>query len=244
LAVIVPVYNEEGAIRDVINKWTKELLWLGIDFQIHVYNDGSRDNTLSILNQLASENKNVIVHDKLNSGHGPTIIQGYRDNSNAEWLFQIDSDDEIGTEAFGDLWVKRKRFQFLIGKRIRSRQPLTRKLISSISRITVSILYGNKVYDVNSPYRLMKTEVFKEIFYSLPDNMFAPNVVIAGAVSLFRLRCYEIPVQQHERVTGEVSIKKMKLLKAVLQSFYQTTIYRFKIKKNVLFYTVNLLKLV
>jgi len=231
----MPVYNEEGAIRDVINKWTKELLRLGIDFQIHVYNDGSRDNTLSILNHLASENKNVIVHDKLNSGHGPTIIQGYRENSNAKWLFQIDSDDEIGTESFGDLWVKRKRFQFLIGKRIRSRQPLIRKLISSISRIIVSILYGNKVYDVNSPYRLMKTEILKRIFFSLPDKMFAPNVVITGAVSLFRLRCYEIPVQQRERVAGEVSIKKMKLLKAVLQSFYQTITYRFKIKKNVLF---------
>jgi len=235
LAVVMPVYNEEGAIRDVINKWTKELLRLGIDFQIHVYNDGSRDNTLSILNHLASENKNVIVHDKLNSGHGPTIIQGYRENSNAKWLFQIDSDDEIGTESFGDLWVKRKRFQFLIGKRIRSRQPLIRKLISSISRIIVSILYGNKVYDVNSPYRLMKTEILKRIFFSLPDKMFAPNVVITGAVSLFRLRCYEIPVQQRERVAGEVSIKKMKLLKAVLQSFYQTITYRFKIKKNVLF---------
>ena len=231
----MPVYNEEGAIRDVINKWTKELLRLGIDFQIHVYNDGSRDNTLSILNHLASENKNVIVHDKLNSGHGPTIIQGYRENSNAEWLFQIDSDDEIGTESFGDLWINRKKFQFLIGKRISSQRPLTRKLISSISRIIVAILYGNKVYDVNSPYRLMKTEALKKIFFSLPDNMFAPNVVIAGAVSLSRLRCYEIPVQQRERVTGEVSIKKMKLLKAVMQSFYQTISYRFKIKKNVLF---------
>jgi glycosyltransferase involved in cell wall biosynthesis len=231
----MPVYNEEGAIRDVIDKWTKEFFRLGIDFQIHAYNDGSRDNTLCILNHLASENNNVIVHDKLNSGHGPTIIQGYRENSNTEWLFQIDSDDEIGAESFGDLWVNRNRFQFLIGKRIRPQQPLTRKLISSISRIIVELLYGNKVYDVNSPYRLMKTEALKKIFFSLPDNMFAPNVVIAGAVSLSRLRCYEIPVQQRERVTGEVSIKKMKLLKAVLQSFYQTITYRFKMKKNVLF---------
>jgi len=235
LAVVMPVYNEEGAIRDVTNKWTKELLRLGIDFKIHAYSDGSRDNTLSILNHLAIENKNVIVHDKLNSGHGPTIIQGFRENSNAEWIFQIDSDDEIGTESFEDLWKNRKRFQFLIGQRIRSRQPLTRKLISSISRIIVKILYGNKVYDVNSPYRLMKTEAFKKTFFSLPNNMFAPNVVIAGAVSLSHLRCYEIPVQQRERVTGEVSIKKMKLLKAALRSFHQTIAYRFKIKKDILF---------
>ena len=231
LAVVMPAYNEEAVICDVINKWTKELLRLKIDFQIHVYNDGSRDNTLSILNHLANENKNVIVHNKFNSGHGPTIIQAYRENSDAEWLFQIDSDDGIDTESFEDLWENRKSFQFLIGKRIRSRQALTRKLISSISRIIVSILYGNTVYDVNSPYRLMKTESLKEILFSLPDNMFAPNVAIAGAVSLFNLKCYEISVNQRERVIGEGSLKRIKLLKAVLQSFYQTIMYRFKIKK-------------
>jgi len=231
----MPVYNEEVVIRDVINKWTKELLRLEIDFQIHVYNDGSRDNTLSILNRLANENKNITVHDKLNSGHGPTIIQGYRENSDAEWLFQIDSDDGIGIESFEDLWEKRKRFQFLIGKRIRSRQALPRKLISILSRVIVSILYGNKIYDVNSPYRLMRTESLKKIIFSLPDNMFAPNVSITGTVSLFNLKCYEISVQHRERVTGEGSIKRIKLLKAVLQSFYQTIIYRFKIKKYFLF---------
>ena len=235
LAVVMPAYNEEAVICDVINKWTKELLRLKIDFQIHVYNDGSRDNTLSILNHLANENKNVIVHNKFNSGHGPTIIQAYRENSDAEWLFQIDSDDGIDTESFEDLWENRKSFQFLIGKRIRSRQALTRKLISSISRIIVSILYGNKVYDVNSPYRLMKIESLKKILFSLPNNMFAPNVAITGAVSLLNIKCYEISVHQRERVAGEGSLKRIKLLKAVLQSFYQTIVYRFKIKKHFLF---------
>ena len=231
LAVVMPVYNEERVIRDVIIKWVKELLRLDIDFQIHVYNDGSKDNTLSILNHLANENKNIIVHNKSNSGHGPTIIQGYLENSNAEWLFQIDSDDGIDTESFEDLWLNRNRFHFLIGKRIRSHQAFTRKLISSISRIIVSILYGNKIYDVNSPYRLMKTESIKNILFSLPDNMFAPNVAIAGVVSLLNLKCYEISVHQRERVSGEGSLKRKKLLKAVLQSFYQTIIYRFQIKK-------------
>lgn len=235
LAVVMPVYNEEGAIHGVINKWTQELLRLGIDFKIHAYNDGSRDNTLSILNRIANENKNVMVHDKLNSGHGPTIIQGYRENSDAEWIFQIDSDDEIGTESFESLWKNRERFEFLIGRRVRANQPLTRKLISSMSRIIVKILYGDKVYDVNSPYRLMKTKAFTKVFFSLPNGMFAPNVVIAGVVSLFHFNCYEIPVQQRERVTGEVSIKKMKLLKAALQSFQQTIAYRFKIKRDNLF---------
>ena len=46
LAVIIPVYNEEGAIAKVINKWNTELLKTRINFKIYVYNDGSKDNSL------------------------------------------------------------------------------------------------------------------------------------------------------------------------------------------------------
>ena len=229
LAVVMPVYNESGIISEVINKWIKTLKALDIEFEIHAYNDGSKDQTLKILNQLALENKRLIVHDKLNSGHGPTIIHAYRENSDAEWIFQTDSDDEIDPEQFEDLWGNRGHYDFLIGRRVRSKQPLARKLISIASRAIVRIFYGPKVHDVNSPFRLMRSKAFKALFLSLPEDMFAPNVVVSGLVSLYNLRAYEIAVQQKERKTGEVSIKKFKLIKAALKSSLQTITYRLKL---------------
>ena len=229
LAVVMPVYNEAGIISEVINKWIKTLKGLDIDFEIHAYNDGSKDHTLKILNQLGLENKGLIVHDKLNSGHGPTILLAYRENSDAEWIFQTDSDDEIGSEQFEKLWRNRGHYDFLIGRRVRSQQPLARKLISVASRAIVQMLYGSRVYDVNSPFRLMRSKAFKDLFQSLPQDMFAPNVVISGLVSLYQLRAHEIPVPQKERTTGEVSIKKVKLIKSALKSFLQTINYRFKL---------------
>ena len=229
LAVVTPVYNEAEIISEVINKWVKTLKKFDIEFQIHAYNDGSKDNTLQVLSKLAAENEKLIVHDKLNSGHGPTILQAYRENSDAEWIFQTDSDDEIDPGQFEDLWRNREHYDFLIGRRIRSQQPLARNLISIASRAIVRIFYGSKVYDVNSPFRLMRSKVFKNLFLSLPEDMFAPNVVISGMVSLYNLRANEIPVQQKERTTGEVSIKKLKLIKAALKSFLQTITYRFKL---------------
>lgn len=228
LNVVMPVYNEAGIISEVINKWVKTLKKLDIVFQLHAYNDGSKDNTIQILYQLAQENKNLIVHDKLNSGHGPTILQAYRENSDGDWIFQTDSDDEIDSEEFDNLWRNRDNYDFLIGGRVRSRQPLARKLISIASRLIVRIFYGSKVYDVNSPFRLMRTKAFDNLFLLLPENMFAPNVVISGMVSLYNLRAYEIPVQQKGRTTGEVSIKKLKLIKAALKSSLQTITCRFK----------------
>jgi glycosyltransferase involved in cell wall biosynthesis len=229
LAVVMPVYNEAGIISEVINKWIKKLKGLDIEFEIHAYNDGSKDQTLKILNQLALENKRLIVHDKLNSGHGPTILQAYRENSDAEWIFQTDSDDEIDSDQFEDLWRNKEDYDFLIGRRVYSGQLLARKLVSIASRAIVRIFYGSKVYDVNSPFRLMRSKAFKNFFLSLPEKMFAPNVVISGIVSLYHLRAYEIPVQKKKRTTGEVSLKKLKLIKAALKSSLQTITYRFKL---------------
>ena len=232
LTVVMPVYNEAGIISKVINKWVKNLKELDIEFEIHAYNDGSKDNTLQILNKLVLENKNLIVHDKLNSGHGPTILQAYRENSDADWIFQTDSDDEIGPEQFEELWRSRDNYDFLIGRRVRSQQPLARKLISIASRTIVRTFYGSEVYDVNSPFRLMRSKTFRDLFLSLPKDMFAPNVVISGMASLYNLRVKEILVQQKERTTGEVSIKKLRLIKAALKSFLQTITYRFKLKAS------------
>ena len=54
---------------------------------------------------------------------------------------------------------------------------------------------------------------------------FAPNVIISGMAAKKHLRCYEIRVPQHERITGEVSIKKWKLFKAAVRSFVQTIVF-------------------
>ncbi|MEW5818725.1 MAG: glycosyltransferase family 2 protein [Cyanobacteriota bacterium] len=229
LNLVIPVYNEQEAIGNVLEKWSEELDRLSINYKIHVYNDGSKDKTLDILNKISCKLKNVIVHDKLNSGHGPTILLGYRENSNSRWLFQIDSDDEFGPDDFEKLWKERENYDFLLGRKKESDAPLPRKIVSLISRLTVWILYGRGVYYVNSPYRLMRCEKFKDYYSKIPEDTFAPNVILTGIASNKKFRIYEIPVSYKLRTTGEVSIKKWKLFKVAARSFMQTIMFRFKI---------------
>jgi len=226
LVVIMPVYNEENAISDVISKWTKELNRIGMNYQIHVYNDGSNDRTLEILNEVASNNQILTVHDKENTGHGTTILKAYRENISKDWIFQTDSDDEMSPEYFKYLWEKREDYDFLIGKRNNRTQATPRKIISFISRITVRLFYGKGIWDVNSPYRLMRISKLKDIILNIPKDTFAPNVIISGMVCMKKLKVLEIPVPHQNRQTGEVSIKKFKLLKAAFKSYFQTIKYR------------------
>lgn len=230
LAIIMPVYNEEGAIEKVIEKWVAELDKLNIDYNIFAYNDGSKDNTANILERISQKYNKVVAVNKENSGHGPTILKGYRDNSeNFNWLFQLDSDDEICPEGFSNLWNKRNEYDFLVGIRDGRLQPLPRKIISLVSRFCIKIFYGKGPWDVNSPYRLMRTEKFKELYVKIPEGTFAPNVIISGFVAKKELKFFETTVPCGERQTGEVSIKKWKLFKAAAKSFWQTISFSFEI---------------
>ncbi len=226
----MPVYNEEECIRDVVNSWLGTLQGLGIDFQMIVINDGSRDNTIKSL-EAFRDNPRIEVINKPNSGHGPTILMGYRIAvKKAEWVFQTDSDDEMKPEYFHLLWEKRDDYDALFGRREGRRQNLSRRIITLVSRLTIGLLYGKGVRDVNTPYRLMRSKFLSRIIDKLPDNIFAPNIIISGAFSRAHLRILNIPIPHLPRQTGKVSIIKLKLVKAAMKAFMQTMKYRVKIE--------------
>ena len=226
LAVIIPVYNEHQIIGQVINDWNEALKQLSISYEIHVYNDGSKDNTLDVLQSFAAKYPNLKIHDKTNSGHGSTILTGYRENLHAEWIFQVDSDNEISATFFKEFWDQREDYDFITGTRQHHNRPFVRKVISYISLLLVSVFYGKGIKDVNVPYRLMRSTKFVTFFNTIPPDTFAPNVIISGCAVRNHLRVKQIPISSHLRETGEVSIKKWKLFKVALKSFIQTIRYR------------------
>lgn len=231
LAIIIPVYNEEEIVENVINKLSFELQKLNINYKIFAYNDGSKDNSKIILEKLAKENDNLVIINKPNSGHGHTILKGYKENvSHFTWLFQIDADNEMGSEHFKDIWEKRKDYDFLIGIRDGRVQVLSRKLVSSFSRLITKLFWGNGPWDVNCPYRLLRAEKFINLFNQLPENTFSPNLIISGYVAKKNLKVYEQKIPCRERQTGVVSLQKMKLLKTAFVSLWQTIIFSFIVK--------------
>ena len=234
LCVVMPVYNEQDAVAPVLKKWSASLNALGIDYESRPYNDGSKDNSLAVMRKAAERLASVKVKDKPNGGHGNTILTGYREAAadGFGWIFQIDSDDEMGPEKFYELWTRRDDYDFLVGIRDGRKQALPRKIISFVSRLCVRMFYGKGVWDVNTPYRLMRVSAFRDFYAQIPLTTFAPNVILSGLAARHKLRCFETRVPQHDRTTGEVSIKKWKLLKAAAKSFWQTI--RFAISFNTL----------
>lgn len=222
LALVLPVYNEQDCIVEVIRSWRDILFSLGIDFRIIVLNDGSRDLTGERLRSFSEEPRIEIV-EKTNSGHGPTILMGYnRAVTMADWVFQCDSDDEMSAVHFPNLWYSRDRYDAVFGYREGRIQGISRGMISAVSRITVRILFSSGVHDVNTPYRLMRSEILESILERIPGNTFAPNVIISGVLTRARLRILNLPVPHKGRRTGKATIVKWRLWRAAFRSFVET----------------------
>lgn len=233
LALVMPVYNEEACIVAVVESWHAELTRLGINFLIIVLNDGSRDATQERLAQFVG-NPRIQIINKANSGHGPTILEGYqRAVEQAQWVFQIDSDDEMTAEHFESLWNKREGYVALFGCRLGRQQNPGRSLISAISRMSVSLLYGSGVHDVNTPYRLIRSGLLKQIVLTIPAATFAPNILISGVLAASRLPICNLPVPHEGRKSGQVSMVKWRLFKAAVRSLLQTVVFRYTLYRSI-----------
>jgi glycosyltransferase involved in cell wall biosynthesis len=193
-----------------------------LDFALLVLNDGSKDGTARAL-EAFQDDPRVRVINKQNSGHGPTILAGYRIAvEEADWVFQCDSDDEMKPAHFAKLWDKRAKYDALFGVRVHREQEAARKLLSAGSRMAVRLLFGRGVRDVNTPYRLMRASALRPIVRAIPDDTFAPNILISGVFSRGRNRIYNALVPHENRKTGTASLTSSKVWKVAWKSLRQT----------------------
>ena len=229
LIAVIPVYNEDEIIEKVLIDWLNVFKNLGIDFEIHVYNDGSIDNTFGKLTNFSEIHPEIIVHNKQNTGHGPTLALAYKENiNNTEWLFQADSDNEISPAYFEKLWNERNKADILVGKRIYKNKSLSRIFITFVAGVLVKALFGFGINDTNVPFRLLKSDKFKEFFRYLPEKTMVPNILMSGYACFHKYKIIEIPVHYTLRQTGTCSIKGLKLFKTAFNALINVITYRLK----------------
>jgi dolichol-phosphate mannosyltransferase len=230
LVVVMPVYNEEGCIATVVRSWLMELEQLGINAQLRVLDDGSTDSTPGVLRVFERDPRVAIVR-KPNSGHGPTILLGYRAASrDAVWVFQVDSDGELDPADFAPLWRARRDYDGVFGVRMNRAQSVARRALSVASRAAVRWLFGSGVTDVNAPFRLMRATVLADLVERIPPSTFAPNVIIAGEYGRRGLRVLNMPVTHRPRRTGTSSVASLRLLRLAARSMRETIRYRLALR--------------
>lgn len=104
LSIIVPVYN----VAELIKKCVDSLLCQDIpseEYEILLINDGSTDNSLQIIENLARKHSNIKVYSKPNGGQSSARNWGLR-HALGKYIWFVDSDDFIETNVLGKVLGK------------------------------------------------------------------------------------------------------------------------------------------
>jgi glycosyltransferase involved in cell wall biosynthesis len=221
------VYNEANRITVVVDAWVNEMNSLGILYEINVYDDGSTDDTLTVLENFAQHVSGVRITSHANRGHGPTVHQGYSE-ARGVWVFQTNGDGEMSPESFRRLWSHRDKYDLLLGCRTGRHFSLARLIITAVSRLTVWLLFGRAIKDVNSPYRLIRRSSLKEILQYIPADAAAPNVLMSGYAARLRLKVFECRVPQRSRAIANRLLPSWRFCRVAAAAFRQTIAAAFR----------------
>jgi glycosyltransferase involved in cell wall biosynthesis len=157
LSLIIPVYNEAGAVEDIIRRSDKVLTG---DYEIIVVDDGSTDATPGILKKIDLPSVRVIRHSK-NKGNGASIMTGVR-NAKGEYVSMIDADDTYQPEDIPLLYkeVLKQDADMIVGVRKDLMQgPFFHSTARNLLRKFAEFCSGTTIDDINSGMRICKKDL-------------------------------------------------------------------------------------
>lgn len=221
LFIVIPAYNEEANIRQVVNDWYPVVEKFGTDSRLVVIDDGSRDETYKILKDLAKSMPKLTALTKENGGHGATVLYGYKYalDAGADYVFQTDSDGQTLPSEFEPFWIAKDKYDVTIGYRNKRRDGFSRIFVTKILRLVVYICFHVYVLDANTPYRLMSASTLRENIKLIPDDFFLTNVALSAIYKKRRQKVHFIPISFRPRQGGTNSINIFKIIKVGLSSF-------------------------
>ena len=226
LSVVMPAYNEEDAITDAVADVEQHILSKIPDSELVVVNDGSRDKTGAIMDEICKSNPNVRVVHKVNGGHGPAIMTGL-DNSSGEYVFLIDSDRQILLDNFADFWAAvEEGYDGAFGVRRQRHDPTLRLLLTKVIRYSLTLLFGVKIFDANIPFKLLRRKIWDDAKKLMASDTLAPSLFLAIYMKRKGYKIKTMDIIHQERSTGEVSIKRWKLIKFCAKAFGQMMTFR------------------
>ncbi len=213
LYLVMPAYNEEENIGQVIADWYPVVERIGGESRLVVLDDGSKDRTYSILKDACAEHPLLVPVKKENQGHGATVLYGYRYalEQEPDYIFQTDSDGQTDPREFWEFWEQREAYDMVIGHRCRREDGRSRIFVTQVLKLVIRLCFHEDVTDANTPFRLMKAEVLREQIRLIPENFNLSNVILSVIYAKKGLRVKYIPITFRPRQGGENSINLKKI---------------------------------
>jgi dolichol-phosphate mannosyltransferase len=231
ITVFLPAYNEEKALARVVEKFDGVLKALGETYKILVLDDGSRDQTAAIAEDLSGRYPLELLRHPVNLGLGQTMIDGLkkaaRDCQPQDWIVTLDCDDTHEPRYLPPALEKIKegfdvvilsRYQKGGGERGLS---LVKSFLSRGAGLFLKIFFPIPgVWEYSCGYRVFRAsalqkalEVFGDNFVRLPKMGFVVTPEILIKLRMIGARIAEVPFElKYDQKAGESKNKPLKTI--------------------------------
>jgi glycosyltransferase involved in cell wall biosynthesis len=202
LTVFFPAYNDSGTIASMVVSAVLAAGRLTSDFEVLVINDGSRDATPLIIDELARVYPQVrAIHHQSNRGYGGALRTGFAE-ATKEWIFYTDGDAQYDPWEMGELWAKRgPGVDMVNGYKISRSDPFHRKVIGRFYHHTVRLMFGLTVRDVDCDFRLMRRAMFDRVHLTKSSGVICLEMMKRITDAGFTI--VEAPVHHYHRAYGK-----------------------------------------
>jgi glycosyltransferase involved in cell wall biosynthesis len=201
LTVFFPAYNDSGTIASMVVSAVLAAGRLTPDYEVIVINDGSRDATPLLLDELARVYPQVrVVNHPVNRGYGGALRSGFA-AATKDWVFYTDGDAQYDPSEMADLWARRgPGVDMVNGYKISRSDPLHRIIIGRLYHHTVKLLFGLKVRDVDCDFRLMRRAIFDRVRLTKSSGVICLEMMKKITDAGFTIA--EAPVHHYHRAYG------------------------------------------
>ena len=222
LSYFFPAHNEEANVRELVAEALETLPTLAEVFEIIVVDDGSRDGTGPIADELAAANPGVVraVHHPTNLGYGAALLSGFRAAAHDLVAF-TDGDRQFRVADLGRLTARlgeADQPDAVVGYRIKRADPLIRTIYARLYRFANRVWFGLKVRDVDCACKLFRREALAGIAVESGGAFFSAELLIK--LNAAGRSIAEVGVPHHPRTAGSPTGAKPSVIFRAVRDFW------------------------
>ena len=198
LSLIVPVFNQQGKVAYSLEK-IKQVVELAFSkYELIVVNDGSTDNTLAILKDIARTDEHIrVLSYTPNRGKGYAVKQGVLDSHGDAVMF-LDGDLDISPDSVKDYVERLRTSDLVIASKRHPKSsvtiPRSRAFLSRVFNLLIRVATGIPQKDTQAGFKVGKGDIMRAIFRNVKVNRYAFDVELFTIASVMHLKVQEMPV--------------------------------------------------
>jgi glycosyltransferase involved in cell wall biosynthesis len=224
LSIVIPAYNEEGAIADVLMQLFAILEHVApLAYEVIVVDDGSKDATARVV--AGFEHVTVLRH-RTNHGYGAALKTGIR-HARYQYVCITDADGTYPNERIPDLfdYMTSNEYDMVIGARTGENVaiPLVRRPAKWVINQLANYVAGEPIPDLNSGLRIFRLDAALRLFDILPDGFSFTTTITLAMLTNHYMVDY-VPINYHARI-GKSKIKPIQDTLNFVQLVFRIALY-------------------